>query len=134
VEVADLNGDGRKDLLAGNTDGQLYLYLNNGTDAEPKFQGSQKVQAKGAEINLGTSRSRPFVCDFNGDGRLDLLVGGADGLVRLYLHQQSALPPRPPIARGFDLASERWQSGSAWPATNLPNGGFGICANEWPVH
>ena len=32
----------------------------------------------------GSARARPFICDWTGDGLLDLLVGGSDGLVHLY--------------------------------------------------
>ena len=43
VAVTDLNGDGRKDLILGNTAGELYLYPNVGTDADPRFSGSQRA-------------------------------------------------------------------------------------------
>jgi uncharacterized membrane protein YgcG len=82
--VADFDGDGRKDLLLGNTDGHLYLYRNVGTDAAPAFSGGVRLEADGAPIDLGTARSRPWAGDWNADGHTDILVGGADGLVRLY--------------------------------------------------
>ncbi len=83
--VLDLNGDGKKDLLTGNTEGELLLYINVGTDAEPKFSGYLRVESDGVRINLaGTPRSRPFVCDWTGDGYLDVLVGAGDGKVHLY--------------------------------------------------
>lgn len=85
VDMADLNGDGRKDLLVGNTDGQLLFYANIGADAAPAFSGFEAVHAGGAAIVLGSgTRSRPFVGDFNHDGVLDILLGSADGLVRFY--------------------------------------------------
>ena len=85
VAVADLNGDGRKDLVVGNTKGQLFFYPNIGTDAEPRFDGYVAIQADGAAVDLaGDPRSRPFVGDANGDGRLDVFVGAQDGLVRLF--------------------------------------------------
>jgi len=103
IAVADLNGDGRKDLLLGNTDGQLVFYQNAGTDVAPAFDQSQLLQADGTPIDLpGTPRSRPFVGDVNGDGTLDVLVGAADGLVRLYLGQQTG----PPGSGGYVLAGE----------------------------
>jgi len=83
--VLDLDGDGKKDLLTGNTEGELLLYINVGTDAEPKFSGCLRVESDGVPINLaGTPRSRPFVCDWTGDGYLDVLVGAGDGKVHLY--------------------------------------------------
>ena len=86
VAVVDLNDDGRKDLVLGNTEGQLVYFANIGTDASPQFNGSQLLQAEGTVIDLsGIPRSRPFVADVNGDGAPDLLVGALDGLVRQYL-------------------------------------------------
>jgi hypothetical protein len=86
VAVVDLNEDGRKDLVLGNTEGQLVYYANVGTDATPLFNGSQLLPADGAVIDLsGIPRSRPFVADVNSDGVPDMLVGALDGLVRQYL-------------------------------------------------
>lgn len=83
--VLDLDDDGKKDLLVGNTEGQLLFYSNAATDNAPSFSGYVLVGADGVPIDLpGTPRSRPFVCDWTGDGFLDVLVGAGDGLVRLY--------------------------------------------------
>jgi len=41
--VIDLDMDDRKDILAGNTDGQLLFYRNIGTDAEPIFSDYKLV-------------------------------------------------------------------------------------------
>jgi len=83
--VEDLDGDGRKDLLLGNTAGQIVIYFNTGTDSAPMFDGYYSVDAEGVPIDLaGDQRSRPFLCDWNEDGAMDLLVGYGDGLVRLY--------------------------------------------------
>ncbi len=84
--VMDLDDDGRKDLLTGNTEGELLLYPNVATDEEPAFSGYIRVESDGVPIDLeGEPRSRPFICDWTGDGRLDVLLGaGAGGYVRLY--------------------------------------------------
>jgi len=83
--IRDLDNDGRKDLLTGNTEGQLLLYSNTGSDEAPSFSDYSLVEANGVPINLpDTPRSRPFVCDWTGDGLLDVLIGASDGRVHLY--------------------------------------------------
>ncbi len=54
VPVAiDWNHDGKKDLLVGQfMNGAIRLYLNEGTDADPKFGKSSLLQAGGKEIHL----------------------------------------------------------------------------------
>ena len=83
--VLDLDNDGKKDILAGNTYGHLLFYPNVGTDAAPSFSGYEHVLADGVTIDLAdAARSRPSVCDWTGDGLLDVLIGAADGKVHLY--------------------------------------------------
>ncbi len=90
--IFDLDGDNKKDLLTGNTEGQLLFYKNVGTDDKPEFSGYTLVQSNGAAIDLdGTPRSRPFVCYWTGNGFFgpidnypDVLIGSGDGKVRLY--------------------------------------------------
>jgi len=90
--ILDLDYDGKKDLLTGNTNGQLLFYRNVGTDAEPSFSDYSLVESNGIPIDLpGSPRSRPFVCYWTGDGYfgpidgyLDVLLGAADGKVHLY--------------------------------------------------
>ena len=91
--VLDVDGDGRKDILTGNTEGQILLYLNVGTDEAPTFSGYTLVESEGAVINLPTAnpsdmvRSRPFVCDWTGDGYYDLLIGAGTSRVHLFQGQ-----------------------------------------------
>jgi len=90
--VMDLDGDGKKDLLTGNTDGMILFYKNAGLDSLPAFSGYSLVKSNGQPIDLaGSARSRPFVCYWTGvgqfgpkDGYWDLLIGYGDGKVRLY--------------------------------------------------
>lgn len=87
--ATDWNGDGRKDLLVGyQFAGKLALYLNVGTDANPVFTNYANLQAGGVDIvhpSQSCGAPAPFVCDYDGDGRRDLLVGeGNSGYVYFY--------------------------------------------------
>jgi hypothetical protein len=83
--VADCDDDGKKDILTGNTNGELLLYANIGSDIEPDFAGYEMVEANGVPIDLDSfPRSRPYLCDWTGDGHPDVLIGAGDGRVHLY--------------------------------------------------
>jgi hypothetical protein len=91
--IGDFDGDFKKDILTGNTNGQLLLYSNLGTDPAPLFAGYESVAADSVPIDVaGSPRSRPSVCDWTGDGRPDVLIGAADGMVRLYQGQPDLSP------------------------------------------
>jgi WD40 repeat protein len=90
--IMDFDGDGKKDLLTGNTDGMIFFYKNVGTESLPLFSGYTLVQSNGQAIDLaGSYRSRPFVGHWTGqsnfgpkDGYWDLLVGYGDGKIHLF--------------------------------------------------
>jgi len=84
-DVLDLDYDGKKDLIAGNTDGELLFYSNIGTDEEPNFSSPSAVEANGVPIDLpDTPRSRPYVCYWTDDAYFDVIIGAYDGKVHLF--------------------------------------------------
>jgi hypothetical protein len=91
-DVFDWNGDGRKDLIVGNMDGKILIYLNRGTDDSPSFDGFEYLMAGGEVFDAGT-RSAPRVLDWNDDGLPDLLVGEMEGHV--YFLKNSGTRIRP---------------------------------------
>jgi hypothetical protein len=77
--VHDFDGDGQLDICAGNTEGQLLHFV------APGYAEAITVEAAGVPIDLpGSPRSRPFLCNWNDDEWLDVLMGAGDGLIRLY--------------------------------------------------
>jgi hypothetical protein len=76
----DWDEDGRKDLLVGNYEGNIMIFINEGTDSEPIFNSSFKLQVGGINFDIGT-RAAPRVFDWNEDGLKDLLVGEVEGYV-----------------------------------------------------
>jgi len=76
----DWDGDGKKDLIIGNMEGNIVIYLNKGSDSLPAFDSSFLLQVDGKVFDAGT-RSAPRLYDWNKDGFKDLLAGEMEGYV-----------------------------------------------------
>ena len=87
--IIDWNNDGLKDLLVGEDHGYIYFLKNAGTNAEPLFNDLRKLELQTGEplryLPAEESISRLAVADWNNDGYSDILVGGGDGRVMLFL-------------------------------------------------
>lgn len=78
--ITDWNGDGKKDLLSGNSSGNILLFENKGTNEAPVFNGYTQLQAGGALLDVGYD-AHPDVADWNNDGVMDILTGEFYGSV-----------------------------------------------------
>ncbi|MGF1580331.1 MAG: FG-GAP-like repeat-containing protein [Gemmataceae bacterium] len=86
----DFDADGNQDIISGSWPGELYLFRGLG---QGQFAKATKINDKsGKPIKLG-SASTVFVCDFQGTGRLDLLVGDIRGNVHLVKNEGTRKEP-----------------------------------------
>lgn len=78
---SDFTGDGVTDLLCGNADGTLSLFVNHGGVGEmPQFA---EPQDNYASVDVGDF-STPQLFDLDDDGKTDLIVGNRRGKIAYY--------------------------------------------------
>lgn len=82
--VADIDGDGIADLLVGDSAGQIYAYTGTGEGDGMSFKAAGALP-----IRTEMTYAAPFAADWNDDGLTDLLVGGYEGEIRLFLGDAS---------------------------------------------
>jgi len=95
VRGVDWNNDGKTDLLAGDCDGFVWLFLNRTGNLFPLFAEGKRLSAGGEPLSLAGSggHARPDVCDWNNDGRKDLVCADGAGTVTVYLNKGTDADP-----------------------------------------
>jgi hypothetical protein len=89
--LADLNGDGRADLLSGSWPGEIYLFTRGEDDA---WDEPQTLKTKdGGKLNVGKASAIAPI-DWDRDGDVDLVIGEIRGGLFLVPNEGS---PKDPI-------------------------------------
>ena len=91
VRAADWDSDGNLDLLAGDTDGFVWFFRNVGDRLFAVFERGERLRTDSKPLNVAASggHARFDVCDWNNDGRKDLVVADGSGTVTLFLNRGS---------------------------------------------
>ncbi len=82
--IADIDGDGRFDLLVGESGGNIFHY----EQTEANAVTFDLVTNKFCGIT-GPASTRPRLIDLDGDGRLDMVIGSSSGSVLRYTQDGS---------------------------------------------
>ena len=102
LDVADWNNDGSQDLLVADGSGTITLFVNTGTKRKSVLAPPQKLP-----IQLG-GRASLLVCDWNSDGRNDLVLADEKG----YYVALDGKDPRPILFSGRKVIYVRPNLGS----------------------
>jgi len=129
VHAVDWDGDGLIDLLVGEIHGLVFLVPNEGTQKKWAFGKERQLRAAGQPLRVNGDAA-PFACDWDGDGKLDLLVGAGDGSVWFFRNIGSGKVPE--LAAGVQLVPPG-EAHYGPDAPNEPRRGIRakVCAVDW---
>ena len=89
IDMVDWDGDGDLDLVSDSDDGPIW-YENTGTEAKPVMTPRGTI----VKVKLNGHNPTANAADWDGDGKLDLLVGAEDGFFyffeRSYINAMNA--------------------------------------------
>jgi hypothetical protein len=91
--IADLNNDGKDDLLVGNGEGVLLYFENRGSLNHPVFRQPTFLRdLQGSPLGV-TSFCSPCIVDWDDDSRKDILLGSGNGDLVLYHNEGQGNEP-----------------------------------------
>ena len=101
VRAVDWDEDGRVDLVAGDSDGFVWLFRNTTGALAPVFAAGVRLLAAGRALRVygeepdarAAGYARVDVTDWNEDGRKDLLVADGRGWLWLFLNRGTKAAP-----------------------------------------
>ncbi len=94
VTAVDWDRDSDLDLVLGSLEGAVYLCINEGTPAAPKFSGrNQQIFAGKKPLRVDGGLSNPLCVDWNKDGKFDLICGGYEGGVYYFENSGTLTQP-----------------------------------------
>jgi hypothetical protein len=96
--AVDWDGNGTLDLIVGNVLGEVYFIPNEGKGKELAFGTPRRLTVGGQPLKVNGDAA-PVAADWDGDGRLDLIVGADDGSVVWFRNAGSAQEPKLEAAR-----------------------------------
>jgi len=108
---ADIDGDGKPDILVADADGYIWFHRNIGTKQSPAFDPKgERLKTSAGELVRGgipPGDAAPFdllqggrcqmaVLDMNHTGMADLVLSDEYGIIRLFVHDPAVKPGQTP--------------------------------------
>ncbi len=81
--ICDWDGRGVWDIVIGTRE-MLLLFRNSGTMRNPLYTPGERMKLWGEPIKHSVHSLRPFPVDWDGTGRMDLIVGSESGWFHLF--------------------------------------------------
>uniref|UniRef100_UPI0034DE0E95 FG-GAP-like repeat-containing protein n=1 Tax=Candidatus Thiodubiliella endoseptemdiera TaxID=2738886 RepID=UPI0034DE0E95 len=97
--LADIDGDGDLDLVVGEKYGTLKYYQNTGTTSNPAYEAKTGGSNPFNGIDVGDFAT-PTLADIDGDGDLDLVMGGYNGTLKYYQNTGTTSNPAYEVKTG----------------------------------
>jgi hypothetical protein len=94
IALADMNSDGKTDLVAVDSARKVRVYANTAGPGSPPVYAAASVAKTPAGTDFVLPDQRFDVGDWNGDGLPDLVMGNWSGEVRVYRNVGTASAPR----------------------------------------
>jgi len=111
-KFADLNGDGKEELILADQNGRVHAFRATGKELPGWPVAEDPSSTPVGRVKAGFI-STPAVADLNGDGTPEVVVGGLDGKVYAWQATGQALPGWPvptKVPPGPDPAHPHWES------------------------
>ena len=96
--LADLDGDGDLDAVVGETYGLLHYFENTGNAESPVFIERTGTDNPLRGIEVGPFFSLPTLTDLDGDGDVDIIVGGNGGNLNYFENLTNTRNTAPTVA------------------------------------
>jgi hypothetical protein len=112
----------------------VQLVRNEGTAQKTAFGSPEKLKAGAAFINAPEGDAGPCVADWDGDGKLDLILGSGSGEVKFYRNEGTAAAPK--LVSGVvlvDAAPKRGEDGRTpdYDKPTRPGLRTKVCVADW---